>query len=266
MKTLYLWIMLAMLAMASCSSHDEPELIEPVPPAQEDEPKTVNVQFVVGEYPAFASQGNASDDDKTAWSEADEIFVTFTSPKLGKKTAVLTYRNNAWTTGSTLSYIEGETPEVTALYAPCYQYKDGALTLKNGSLPGLTEYISVNATVSGDKVNVRFTNTDRTYSRLCISTFAGQTLTITTTGFTPAGATSETTESYTLKADNQGSIFLYGAIKTGAIVKVESEGVLWTNHTFSSAIQSGKSYTLQVQPPVMGQSVVFVEGVNEESG
>ena len=94
MKTLYLWIMLAMLAMASCSSHDEPELIEPVPPAQEDEPKTVNVQFVVGEYPAFASQGNASDDDKTAWSEADEIFVTFTSPKLGKKTAVLTYRNN----------------------------------------------------------------------------------------------------------------------------------------------------------------------------
>ena len=104
MKTLYLWIMLAMLAMASCSSHDEPELIEPVPPAQEDEPKTVNVQFVVGEYPAFASQGNASDDDKTAWSEADEIFVTFTSPKLGKKTAVLTYRNNAWTTGSTLSY------------------------------------------------------------------------------------------------------------------------------------------------------------------
>ena len=266
MKTLYLWIMLAMLAMASCSSHDEPELIEPVPPAQEDEPKTVNVQFVVGEYPAFASQGNASDDDKTAWSEADEIFVTFTSPKLGKKTAVLTYRNNAWTTGSTLSYIEGETPEVTALYAPCYQYKDGALTLKNGSQPGLTEYISVNATVSGDKVNVRFTNTDRTYSRLCISTFAGQTLTITTTGFTPAGATSGTTESYALKADNQGYVFLYGAIKAGAIVKVESEGVLWTNHTFSNAIQSGKSYTLQVQPPVMGQSVVFVEGVNQESG
>ena len=74
-----------MLAMASCSSHDEPELIEPVPPAQEDEPKTVNVQFVVGEYPAFASQGNASDDDKTAWSEADEIFVTFTRQSEGQK-------------------------------------------------------------------------------------------------------------------------------------------------------------------------------------
>lgn len=264
MKILYLWIMVVMLAMASCSSHDDPELIEPVPPAQE-EVKTVNVQFLVGEYPAFAPHADVTD-DKSTWNDADEIFVTLTSPQLGKKTAVLTYRNNAWTTGTTLSYIEGENPEVTALYAPCYQYTDGVLGFKDGSQPGLAEYISVKAAVNGDKVNVRFTDADRTYSRLCISTLAGQTLTITTTGFIPAGATSETTESYTLQADNHGYIFLYGVIEAGAIVKIECQGVLWAEHTFSSSLSAGTSYVLEVQPPVLGQSVVFVEGVSQESG
>ena len=266
MKILYLLIMLAVLTMPSCSSHDIPEANNPLPPPQQEEVLTVNVQFVVDEYPVFAPQGDTSNCNKTIWNDSDEIFVTFISSQLGTQTAVLSYRNNVWTTDATLSYIEGETPEVTALYAPCYQFTNGILDLKAGCQPGLAEYISVKATVSEDKVNICFTDDDRTYSQLCITTMAGQTLTITPTGFTPAGATSETTETYTLKADDQGHIFLYGSFTAGAIIKVESQGVFWKDHTFRSSSLAGTNYVLEVQPPIMERSIVFVEGVNQEIG
>ena len=265
MKIPYLWIIVAMLAMASCSSHDEPEAIEPETPPQQEETLTVDVKFVVGDYPAFGRQDDVIG-DKTTWSDADEIFVTFTSPRLGTKTVVLTYQNDTWTTDETVSYIEGEIPEATALYAPCYQLTNSTLVLKADQQPGLAEYLPIQAIISGDKVNINFTNANRNYSRLCIATIAEKMFTITTTGLTPAGAITEATGTYTMQADTQGYIFLYGTFSAGGSMKVESDGVLWAEHTFSNTTLAGKNYTLEIQPPVTGKSIVFVEGVSRESG
>lgn len=266
MKLPYLWIMVAILAMTSCSSHDDAEVVEPEIPPQQEEAVSVEVQFVVSDYPAFAYQDETIGDDKTAWCDADEIFVTFTSHSKGTKNAVLTYRGNVWTTDVNFSYIEGEIPEVTALYAPCYKFVDGTPVLKPNSQLGLSEYILVQVAVNGDKANICFTDASRTYSRLCINTIAEQTLTVTTTGFTPAGTNTEVTETYTIQTDAQGFVYLYGSFSEGATVKVESDGVLWTNYTFSSPTKAGENYKLVVQPPVIGQSIVFVEGVSRESG
>ena len=107
----------AMVATASCSN----ELDEALQPANNG-----TLQFVVGDFPAFgedpqtrASSFGTPDEGKTAWENGDQIIVTLISQKYGEQAVALTYDGSSWSTEASLSYLENETPTVSAVYAPC---------------------------------------------------------------------------------------------------------------------------------------------------
>ena len=131
---------------ASCSN----ELDEALQPANNG-----TLQFVVGDFPAFggnaqtrASNIGVPDAGKTHWVENDEIIISVKSEKYGTQYATLTYNGEEWCFDDYLKYLEGEneedgTLEVTALYAPCYEVLDDAISLKEGKTEGMDEYLEV---------------------------------------------------------------------------------------------------------------------------
>ena len=179
---------------ASCSN----ELDEALQPAGNG-----TLQFVVGDFPMFGegTQTRAigtQDEGKTAWENGDQIIVTLTSQKYGEQAAALTYDGSSWSTEASLSYLENETPSVSVLYAPCYEVtEEGTMQLRSGMQLGMTEYLSGNYEMENGIMTITFEGAIRDYSRLRIAGLSNQTLTITTTDFTPAGATSVATEPYT---------------------------------------------------------------------
>ena len=84
------------------------------------------------------------------------------------------------------------------------------MQLRSGMQPGMAEYLSGNYEMENGIMTITFEGAIRDYSRLRIVGLANQTLTVTTTDFTPAGATSVATEPYTLTTDEKGNAYLYG--------------------------------------------------------
>lgn len=85
------------------------------------------------------------------------------------------------------------------------------------------------------------------------------TLTVTTTGFTPAGATSKATAAYTLTTDNNGNAFLYGVFSEGATVSVTHGDVVLKDYAFTAdaekhpnGTEHNKSYALDARPIIDG--------------
>ncbi len=194
---------------------------------------------------------------KTAWENGDQIIVTFTSPRFGTQYGTLTYNGTGWTTDVRFSYLEGETPTVSAIYAPCYEVVDGNVRLKDGMQLGMTEYISAACSITGGTLHISFEGVTRNYSRLRISALPGQTLTVTTTGFIPAGATEVATEAYTLTADENGNIYLYGTFAVNATVSVKQGEVSLADYTFTAekhpeGTEKGKSYVLDARLVIDG--------------
>ena len=182
---------------ASCSN----ELDDTLQPVENG-----TLQFVVGDFPAFgedpqtrASSFGTPDEGKTAWANEDKILVHLYSQKYGDQAATLTFdaENNTWESdGGTLSYLENETPTITAVYAPdCEIKSDKTIGLLEGKQYGEAEYILARTTISENSLDINF-ESGRTYSRLRIVAEAGQLLVVTTTGFTPAGATEEAIEAF----------------------------------------------------------------------
>ncbi len=230
----------ALVATASCSN----ELDDTLLPANNG-----NLQFVVSDFPAFGEGAQTRaigtpDEGKTEWETNDKITVTFTSAKYGEQTATLTYDGSSWTSSGPLSYLENETPTVSAVYNPC------------ADTPGLGEYlVTTDYTIADNTLNISFANAERTYSRLRIAGLANQTLTVTTTDFTPAGPEGATApESYTLTTDDKGNAYLYGTFMAGATVTAKSEynatlaDYTFTAETYPSGTESGKSYALDARP------------------
>ena len=207
---------------ASCSN----ELDEALQPANNG-----TLQFVVSDFPAFgeepqtrASSLGTPDTGKTAWETNDKITVIFTSEYYGEQTATLTYNGSAWTSSGTLSYLENEIPVVSAVYNPC------------ADTPGLGEYLTTtDCTLANNALSINFEDATRTYSRLRIATLADLPLTVTTTGFTPAGAEEAGEHSYTITADKKGNAYLYGTFAAGASVTVTSGDMTMAKYTFDSA-------------------------------
>ena len=224
MKKIYQYILLAvaMVATASCSN-DIDDTLQPV--------ENGTLQFVVGDFPAFgekpqtrASSLGTPDAGKMAWEANDKITVIFTSEYYGEQTATLTYNGSAWTSSGTLSYLENEIPVVSAVYNPC------------ADTPGLGEYLTTtDCTLANNALSITFEDATRTYSRLRIATLADLPLTVTTTGFTPAGAEEAGEHSYTLTADKKGNAYLYGTFAAGASVTVTSGDMTMAKYTFDSA-------------------------------
>ena len=222
-----------------------------------------NLQFVVSDFPAFGegTQTRAigtQDEGKTAWANEDKILVHLYSQKYGDQAVTLTFdaENNTWESdGGTLSYLENETPTITAVYAPdCEIKSDKTIGLLEGKQYGEAEYILARTTISENSLDINF-ESGRTYSRLRIAGLANQTLTVTTTDFTPAGATEVATAAYTLTTDNNGNAFLYGVFAEGATVSVKQGDITLKDYTFTAeknpnGTEPNKSYALDATPVI----------------
>ena len=264
----YILMAVALVATASCSN----ELDETLQPASNG-----NLQFVVGNFPAFGegTQTRAvgtQDEGKTAWANEDKILVHLYSQKYGDQAVTLTFdaENNTWESdGGTLSYLENETPTITAVYAPdCEIKSDKTIGLLEGKKYGEAEYIPAKTTISGNTLDIRF-ESGRTYSRLRIAGLANQTLTVTTTDFTPAGATEVATAAYTLTTDNNGNAFLYGVFAEGATVSVKQGDITLKDYTFTAeknpnGTAHNKSYALDATPVIDGTLGGKTEATEEE--
>jgi len=240
---------------ASCSN----ELDEALQPANNG-----TLQFVVSDFPMFG-EGiqtrviGTQDEGKTAWANEDKILVHLYSQKYGDQAVTLTFdaENNTWESdGGTLSYLENETPTITAVYAPDCEIKEGQIALQDGKQYGEAEYILARTTISENSLDINF-ESGRTYSRLRIAGLANQTLTVTTTDFTPAGATEVATDAYTLTTDNNGNAFLYGVFAEDATVSVKQGDITLKDYTFTAeknpnGTAHNKSYALDATPVIDG--------------
>lgn len=237
----YILMTVALVAAASCSN----ELDEVLQPAGNG-----SLQFVVSDFPAFGESPDTrvigtQDIGKTAWDIDDQIIVTLTSKKFGAQSAVLTYNGTSWSTAVSFLYLDNETPAVSAIYAPCYEVtEDGVMKLSDGMQLGMTEYIPAKTTVDGLNVSISFKDVTRDYSRLRLASEADQELTVVTTGFTPAGATSAVADDYTLTTNDNGNAFLYGVFAEGATVRVNVANIEIVSHAFASATEECVSYAL----------------------
>ena len=244
----YILMTVALVATASCSN----ELDEVLQPAGNG-----SLQFVVSDFPAFGESPDTrvigtQDVGKTAWDKDDQIIVTLTSKKFGAQSAVLTYNGTSWSTAVSFLYLDNETPAVSAIYAPCYEVtEDGVMKLSDGMQLGMTEYIPADCSIANGSISINFTGVKRTYSRLRIASEAGQKLTVATTGFTPAGATSEATNDYTLTTDDNGNAFLYGLFAEKATVSVSNGNVEMENYAFTNATEKCVSYALDAPWPYL---------------
>ena len=239
---------------ASCSN----ELDEALQPAGNG-----SLQFVVDDFPAFGEGAGTraigtQDEGKTAWEKDDQIIVTLASQKYGEQAAALTYDGSSWSTEANLSYLENETPSVSVFYAPCYEVtEEGTMQLRSGMQLGMTEYLSGNYEIENGIMTITFEDAIRTYSRLRIAGLANQTLTVTTTDFTPTGATEVATDPYTLTADDKGNAYLYGIFAEGATVTVKKGDVTLKDYTFTAeknpnGTEYNKSYALDARPVIDG--------------
>ena len=223
--------------------------------------ETSALRFVVGDFPAFGEgiQTRAigtEDPGKTAWENGDQIIVTLTSQKYGEQAAALTYDGSSWSTEASLSYLENETPIVSVFYAPCYEVtEEGTMQLRSGMQLGMTEYLYGNYEMENGIMTITFEGAIRDYSRLRIATMPEATLTVTTTDFTPAGATEVATAAYTLTADNNGNAFLYGVFAEDATVSVKQGDITLKDYTFTAeknpnGTEHNKSYALDARPVI----------------
>ena len=251
MKKLFQYILMAVAVVvtASCSN----ELDEALQPTNNGA-----LQFVVSDFPAFGENGQTraigtQDPGKTTWENGDQIIVTLTSQKYGEQAAALTYNGSSWSTEASLSYLENETPTVSAVYAPCYEVTvEGVKQLRSGMQLGMCEYLEADCEIQNGTINISFADALRTYSRLRIAGLSNQTLTVTTTDFTPAGATSVATEPYTLTTDEKGNAYFYGTFAEGATVNVKKGDVTLTDYTFTFTTELIQSYALDARPAIDG--------------
>lgn len=286
MKKIFLCILtvVAVMTMASCS-YQVNEVMQPAVRG--------NLQFVVSNLPAFGEAQTGAvtplnmsltdlktdtpkivtlastkqysiqncaigtqDVGKTSWENGDQIIVSFTSTYYGEQFGILTCKGTNWSTNVSFSYLQDETPTVSAIYAPCYEVTDeGKLQLKDGMQLGMAECIPAVCSFANGVVSVNFNAITRNYSRLRIAGLPNQTLTVYTTKFTPAGATSAATAPYTLTTDENGNAFLYGTFAEGATISVKQGDVVLKEYAFTAnkhpgGTEQGKSYVLGAVPVI----------------
>ena len=250
----YILMAVAVVVTASCSN----ELDEALQPAGNGK-----LQFVVSDFPTFGEGAQTraigtQDEGKTAWADGDKILVHLYSQKFGDQAATLTFdaESNTWESDdASLNYLENETPTITAVYAPdCEIKSDETIGLIEGKRYGEEEYIPAKTSISGNTLDIRF-ESGRTYSRLRIAAMPEATLTVSTKGFTPAGATAEATEAYTLTADEKGNAYLYGTFAEDATVSVKQGDITLKDYTFTAdknpnGTEHNKSYALDARPVI----------------
>ena len=244
----YIAMAVALVAMASCS---QDETFEP------DVPKVVKgMEFVVSDFPAYDDPQTRTigtpEDGKTEWEEGDEILMIFDSPKYGVQSAALRYTESRWMLpeGVTFKYLEGETPEISALYSPICEVSGGMFVTADEF--GTTECLWGSCYLSADGTSINISFGGRTYSRLRIAAKAGSQLHVNVTKFIPAGMSQPKAYYYHISANEYGNAYLYGTFAEGATVSVDG-GYTPVDYTFSKEVHpngtiAGKSYALDARP------------------
>ena len=222
-------------------------------------------QITVGDFVAFQDNGSRAatvigtpDAGKTAWAEGDVLLLQVKSDDKVYKTAKLSYDGSQWQQSGTLYVYDGA--KVCATYAPNYGFDtEGNVVLQSGKMAGTDEYVSTETPITdgNDHVTIAFTENSRGYSRLRIAGEAGQEISLKAKGFTPVGVSGsdDTEKMYTLTADDNGNIFLYGSFSSDASVFASAENERFTGeHTFTAATDNGKSYAMGIYPYVTFKS------------
>ena len=254
-------------------SCNQDEMFEP------DAQETIALRVVVGDFPAFggnaqtrASNIGVPDAGKTHWVENDEIIISVKSEKYGTQYATLTYNGEEWCFDDYLKYLEGEneedgTLEVTALYAPCYEVLDDAISLKEGKTEGMDEYLEVKCHIENRGVlQIPFSQAKRNYSRIRIACASEvKSIFIAAGRFTPAGIEKEYSEVFynetPFSVDENGNAYIYGSFGKNdqnqyGWIYVEDWDIehipLIDYYYFTKATEPGKSYALDARPVIDG--------------
>ena len=254
-------------------SCNQDEMFEP------DAQETTALRVVVGDFPAFggnaqtrASNIGVPDAGKTHWVENDEIIISVKSEKYGTQYATLTYNGEEWCFDDYLKYFEGEneedgTLEVTALYAPCYEVLDDAISLKEGKTEGMDEYLEVKCHIENRGVlQIPFSQAKRNYSRIRIACASEvKSIFIAAGRFTPAGIEKEYSEVFynetPFSVDENGNAYIYGSFGKNdqnqyGWIYVEDWDIehipLIDYYYFTKATEPGKSYALDARPVIDG--------------
>ena len=247
MRRLYFAIILGALLLSGCVNKG----FDDISNAKSD------ITFEVGDFVQFgASQTRiigTPDIGKTAWDVGDKLLVVTDA---GSSTTLTYTADYKWVADCTLGGLN-EQSEIAVTYAPNCALTAGVITPQESLPLGTGEYYTTEATLSGNTVTISFADAARTYSRLRIAGLENQTLTVTTTGFTPAGATEVATAAYTLTTDNNGNAFLYGVFAEGATVIVKQGNVVLKDYTFTAeknpnGTEHNKSYALDATPVIDG--------------
>lgn len=263
-STAFLLSAFSFLILITSCSNELDDTLQPV--------NNVNLQFVVSDFPAFGESGltraiGTQDEGKTAWADGDKILVHLYSQKFGDQAVTLTFdaESNTWgSDDASLNYLENETPTITAVYAPdCEINSDETIGLLEGKKYGEEEYIPAKTAINGNTLDIRF-ESGRNYSRLRIAAMPEATLTVSTEGFTPAGATALATEPYTLTTDDNGNAFLYGTFAEGATVTVKQGDFSFADYTFAEATEAMYGYALEARPIIDGTLGGKTEATEEE--
>lgn len=245
MKNLLYIISMAIL-LAACTNDIENDAIQ-----------TDILTLTVGDFPAFGEDaatraiGTTDADGKSAWEAGDQLLVSVTCSSAEPQYAVMNYDGSTWTTTPTLKQTSA-TYTVTAWYAPAYEWDttNGTLKLQDEQQAGLDEYICSTGNNSPD---ITFMSSGRNYSRLRIASTSSTQLSVSLTGFTPAGSTASTDNTYTLTTDSKGNAYLYGTWTINSNLQVTAQYSASTttelyNKALSHASANGQSFAANAIP------------------
>ena len=225
------------ILLAACTNDIENDAIQ-----------TDILTLTVGDFPAFGEDaatraiGTTDAGGKSAWEAGDQLLVSVTCQGGDPQYAVMSYNGSTWTTTPALKQTS-TTYTVTAWYAPAYEWDttNGTLKLQNGQQAGLDEYIS---STSSNSPDITFMSNGRNYSRLRIASTSSTQLSVSLTGFTPAGSTASTDNTYTLTTDSKGNAYLYGTWTTNGHLNVTYGSTSLVNKDIATASVENTSYVV----------------------
>lgn len=242
----YIYLLASIVALTAC----EQELAETAATSGGD------LLIKVGDFPVFSETAETRavgtpDEGKTAWANGDKLLLhlSYTNDNGEQDVySTLTYNGTAWTASPALTLSgHAHSASLTAYYAPAYAW-DGSGNLTGTA--GTAEFLQTTQTLTSRQVSIDFSATRRTYSRLRFVSSPNTQLTVTLTGFTPAGNnTSAADYNGTLTTDSKGNAYLYGS--WGADVRLMVQADYLTSNIEKTLSTSVAAQSYAVDTPVL---------------
>ena len=237
----YLYLLVGILALTAC----EQDLTEA------DMTNSGTLFINVDSFPAFSETAQtrsvgASDVGKTAWANGDKLllYLSYTNDKGTQNSySTLTYDGSTWNCSPTLALENAHSASLTAYYAPTYSWDDSGNLISTG---GTGEFMQTTQNLTSRNVTINFANVTRTYSRLRFASATNTQLTVTLTGFMPAGYNTSVVDNYTatLNTDSKGNAYLYGSWNANAKLTVSADYLTSKIEKTLNASTPAQSYAL----------------------